>query len=57
MGDMSALDRWQVRVRILRRKAKGWNRNIEADIKREKQQLNAGHDRLDILAESRELSK
>jgi hypothetical protein len=53
----SALDRWQNMIRILRRKAKGWNRNKESEIKKEKQQMKVEPERLDILAESRDLSR
>jgi hypothetical protein len=52
----SALDRWQNRVISLRKKAKGWNRNVEVGIKKEKHELKTEYDRLDILSESKTLT-
>jgi hypothetical protein len=28
---------WQFKIRLLRRKLKGWNRNVEAEMKRKKE--------------------
>jgi hypothetical protein len=47
---------WQFKVRLLRRKIKGWSRNIEADMKKAKKRLIDEVDRLDKMAESKELS-
>jgi hypothetical protein len=52
----SALDRWQNRVISLRKKAKGWNRNVEVGIRKEKHELKTEYDRLDILSESKTLT-
>jgi hypothetical protein len=52
---MSAIDRWQTRIRALRRKAKGWSCNVEASIKKEKRKLEAKHEKVDIVAKSRVL--
>jgi hypothetical protein len=51
-----ALHRWQNRVRSLREKAQGCSRNVEAGIKKEKHELKAEYDKLDILSESRTLT-
>jgi hypothetical protein len=50
------LHRWQNRVRSLREKAQGCSRNVEAGIKKEKHELKAEYDKLDILSESRTLT-
>jgi hypothetical protein len=51
-----AIDRWQNRIRLLRRKAKGWSANVEAESKRRKNILSSEVNRLDVLAESRPLT-
>jgi hypothetical protein len=56
MEQVKAIDRWQQRVRISRRKARGWNVNIEAEEKRRKIRLNNAYNRLDLAAENRELT-
>jgi hypothetical protein len=56
MEQVKAIDRWQQRVRIFRRKARGWNVNIEAEEKRRKIRLNNAYNRLDLAAENRELT-
>jgi hypothetical protein len=43
---------WQFKVRLLRRKIKGWSRNIEAEMKRTKKHLIEEVDRLDKLVET-----
>jgi hypothetical protein len=40
MVGVKAIDRRQQRVRIFRRKARGWNVNVEAKEKRRKVKLN-----------------
>jgi hypothetical protein len=47
---------WQCKIRNLRRKIKGWNKNREAEIKRDKKELISEGDKLDLLAEGRPLS-
>jgi hypothetical protein len=47
---------WQFKIRLLRRKIKGWSMNIEAALKKNKQFLISEMDRLDKLAEQQELS-
>jgi hypothetical protein len=51
-----ATDRWQNRVRTLRRKAKGWSANVEVEIKRKKKQLSLQHEKLDVISETRVLN-
>jgi hypothetical protein len=33
-GGEIALDRWQNRIKALRKKARGWNKNVEVEIKK-----------------------
>jgi hypothetical protein len=41
----------------LRKKARGWSKNVEADIKKKrKNELNKEYDKLDILAQARPLT-
>jgi hypothetical protein len=47
---------WLFKVRLLRRKIKGWSRNIEADTMKAKKSLINEVDSLDKIAESKELS-
>ncbi|XP_066344398.1 uncharacterized protein [Miscanthus floridulus] len=49
----NAIDIWQFKVRLLRKKLKGWARNINADIKRKKVELLKEFDILDKKYESR----
>jgi hypothetical protein len=51
-----AIDRWQFKIRNLRKGLKGWSSNFEADQKRMKQHLVAEYDLLDVLSESQSLS-
>jgi hypothetical protein len=53
----TALDRWQNRIRMLRKKAKWWNKNRESRIKKRKHQLKEDQEKLEVIAESRDLSK
>jgi hypothetical protein len=52
----SILDKWQDRVRYLRKLAKGWSANFEASIRRQKKGLMEEYDLLDIKSESQILS-
>jgi hypothetical protein len=45
------VDIWQFKIRLLRKKIKGWHRNRKAELKREKAQLLTELDLLDRLAE------
>jgi hypothetical protein len=51
-----AIDRWQFKIRNLRKGLKGWDSNFEADQKKKKQHLVAEYDLLDVLSESQPLS-
>jgi hypothetical protein len=46
---------WQSKIRNLRKKIKGWHRNREAELRREKVSLTAELNRLDLLAEQQVL--
>jgi hypothetical protein len=45
------MDVWQFRIRNLRKKLKGWSRNIEAARVKRKKEIILEIDRLDILME------
>jgi hypothetical protein len=47
---------WQCKIRNLRRKINGWNRNREAEIRRSKNKLINESDAIDLLSEKRPLS-
>jgi hypothetical protein len=51
-----AIDRWQFKIRTLRKGLKGWNANVESAQHKKKQQLIAEYDLLDILSETQQLS-
>jgi hypothetical protein len=53
---ISALDRWQEKIRRFRKTSKGWSRNIEADLRRLKSDMMEEFDLLDIKSESEPLS-
>jgi hypothetical protein len=53
---VKAIDRWQFKIRNLRKKLKGWNANLESDQKKKKQHLVAEYDILDIISESQTVS-
>jgi hypothetical protein len=55
-GD-KAIDRWQNRVRMLSKKARGWSINIELEYRKRKTALSSEYDRLDVKAETSTLSK
>jgi hypothetical protein len=42
---------------LLRKKARGWSTNAEAEIKRRKKILSEEYEKLDVMAETRDLSK
>jgi hypothetical protein len=50
------LEVWQFKIRLLRKKIKGWSRNIEAELKRTKNSLLTAIDELDKLAETQMLT-
>jgi uncharacterized protein YfkK (UPF0435 family) len=52
---VKTIDRWQFKIRNLRKKLKGWNSNLESDQKK-KQHLVPEYDILDIISESQTLS-
>jgi len=49
------LDIWQFKTRLFRKKIKGWAININASIRKQKQELLKEFDALDILQEARGL--
>jgi hypothetical protein len=51
-----AIDRWQNKIRLLRKKVRGWSTNAEAEIKRRKKILSEEYEKLDVMAETRDLS-
>jgi hypothetical protein len=52
----SVLDKWQAKVRYLRKLAKGWSANFEAVVRKQKKALMEEYDLLDIKSESLILS-
>jgi hypothetical protein len=50
------MDIWQFKIRLLRNKTKGWHRNREAELKREKAQILSDLDLIDRLAEQEPLT-
>jgi hypothetical protein len=50
------LEVWQFKIRILRKKLRGWSRNIESEMKRNKSSLLSTIDKLDKLAETQMMS-
>ena len=50
------LDAWQYKIRNLRKKAKGWARNVDAEIKKNKQNLLKEFEILEVFQESGRLS-
>jgi hypothetical protein len=55
-GGGLAVEKWQQKVRLLRKKVKGWSVNVEAENKRKKGELSAEYESLDIRSESNPLS-
>ena len=43
----NSMDIWQFKIRLLRKKLRGWARNVDADIRKEKQRLRERYDKLD----------
>jgi hypothetical protein len=52
----SVIERWQNKVRLFRRKAKGWSVNVEAEVRKKRLKLSSEYDKLDVIAENRPLS-
>jgi hypothetical protein len=50
------LEVWHFKVKLLRKKIKGWSRNMEADVRKAKNSLIASIDELDKLVETQKLS-
>jgi hypothetical protein len=57
VGGRNCIDRWQNRIRIFRKKVKGWSINVEAEMKKRKMELSTEHEELDIMVETRDLSE
>lgn len=53
----SSIDTWQTKIRKFRRVTKGWNFNIEANLRKLKKYLMEEYDHLDLKSESSELSE
>lgn len=53
---LDPLDVWQFKIRLLRKKIKGWALNVNAEIKRHKKDLLEKFDILDVFSESSPLS-
>lgn len=51
-SNLSSLDAWQFRLRLLRRRLKGWNRNVEGLYKKEKKEILAQIDLIDRFSET-----
>jgi hypothetical protein len=47
---------WHFKIRLLRRKLKGWSKNIEAEVKKRKRNILVEMDRLDAVAKLNPLS-
>jgi hypothetical protein len=41
---------WQIKIRLLRKRIRGWNRNKESEVKKSKINLLSKLDRLDLLS-------
>jgi hypothetical protein len=50
------LDVWQYQIRLLRKKVKGWSKNIDAEMRRKKYSIMSEMDLIDLIAESQALS-
>jgi hypothetical protein len=57
IDEKKAIDRWQNRVRMFRKKAKGWSANLELEIRRQKKKLENEYDKLDREVDFRDLTK
>ena len=51
------LDKWQSKLKLLRRKIKGWARNVNGEIKRHKKELLEEFDILDVFSEDNMLNQ
>jgi hypothetical protein len=47
---------WQFKIRLLRKKIRGWSRNVEEDVKKKKARILSEIDKLDMLSEQQHLS-
>jgi hypothetical protein len=56
MDEASAIDKCQNRVRLFRRRAKGWSMNAKAEIRRKNERFYVEFNQLDISSKSRTLS-
>jgi hypothetical protein len=52
----TAVERWQNKVRLSRKKVKGWSVNVESELRKQKDRLSAEYSRLDIMAEAGDLT-
>jgi hypothetical protein len=52
----SAIDVWQFKLRLLRKSLKGWDINLDADLKKRKKSLLQEFDILDVFSEQNRLS-
>ena len=50
------IDAWQEKVRRFRRFSRGWSKNLEASIRKKKNELTAEFDMLDVKSETAHLS-
>ena len=51
------MDVWQFKVRLLRKKLRGWAKNVDADIRKEKQVLRERYDLLDKKYENGSITR
>ena len=51
------MDIWQEKVRRFRKFGRGWSRNVDAEIRKAKQELEEEYDKLDIKSETVQLSE
>jgi hypothetical protein len=56
-GNKSAMHSWHDKCKYFRRLARGWSANLEADIRKHKNELMEEYDSLDILAETQPLDE
>jgi hypothetical protein len=50
------MDVWQYKVRMLRKKVKGWSKNVDAEMRRKKGSIMSEMVLIDLIAESQALS-
>ena len=51
------MDVWQFKVRLLRKKLRGWAKNVDADIRKEKQVLRERYDLLEKKYENGSITR